>query len=127
MHGPPKMVDVMADMIQKGANAGNTGRAHSKGQVSNTITHLKTYMSLENLDSNFKGMARVLFRKNQEGEAKKNIEQVLSINTGMSMHYYTACNCRMCNVVLLGNSFHLFFNLFYVKIIFVLKNKVHIK
>ena len=46
MHGPPKMVDVMADMIQKGASAGNTGRAHSKGQVSNTITHLKTYMSL---------------------------------------------------------------------------------
>ena len=37
----------MADMIQKGASAGNTGRAHSKGQVSNTITHLKTYMNLE--------------------------------------------------------------------------------
>ena len=57
MHGPPKMVDVMADMIQKGASAGNTGRAHSKGQVSNTITHLKTYISLklglENVDSNF--------------------------------------------------------------------------
>ena len=47
MHGPPKMVDVMADMIQKGASAGNTGRAHSKGQVSNTITHLKTYMNVE--------------------------------------------------------------------------------
>ena len=64
MHGPPKMVDVMADMIQKGASAGNTGRAHSKGQVSNTITHLKTYMSLDlgygGIDANSKGMRGIL-------------------------------------------------------------------
>lgn len=64
MHGPPKMVDVMADMIQKGASAGNTGRAHSKGQVSNTITHLKTYMSLNlgygGIDANSKGMRGIL-------------------------------------------------------------------
>ena len=40
MHGPPKMVDVMS-------STGNTGRGHSKGQVSNTITHLKIYMNLE--------------------------------------------------------------------------------
>ena len=39
MHGPPKMVDVMADMIQKGARQ-HRG-LHSKGQVSNTSTHLK--------------------------------------------------------------------------------------
>ena len=58
---------------------------------------------------------------------------------GTSMYYYTACNCTMCNLFSLGkshffeskcspiNSFYLFFNCFYVKTIFVLKNKVHIK
>ena len=58
---------------------------------------------------------------------------------GTSMFYYRACNCMMCNLLLLGkshfywkevfaNKFLLFISqTFYIKIIFVLKNKVHIK
>ena len=76
MHGPPKMVDVMADMIQKGASEGNTGRAHSKGQVSNTITHLKTYMNLE------MGVGSLDVTSNGVGLIQKDP------NNGMSKRFY---------------------------------------
>ena len=74
MHGPPKMVDVMADMIQKGASAAQAVRTVRGRWATLLRTWRHTWawkLGLENLDSNFKGMARVLLMKNQAGEEKR--------------------------------------------------------